>query len=131
MRELGKKKIGTDRSGKTYDVSGVTNLRGLTADQYVQLMEYQGFKCPISDKTFEYSHEKKKFLDADSTKAPPIDHDHTSGFIRGILTEKVNQLLDQWELYAYGKLSKPVELTEYKENPPANKIIGCVRYTDK
>ena len=60
--------------------------------------------------------------------APPVDHDHNTGFIRGILSEKVNLLLDQWEKKTYGNLSKPKELTDYQNDPPAYKCIGKVKY---
>ena len=76
-------------------------------------------------------HHRKKFLDIQgrvtNIQAPPVDHDHESGFIRGILSEKVNLLLDQWEKNTYGNLSKPPELSEYQKNPPAFKCIGKIK----
>ena len=116
---------------KNYDLSK-QNLKGMTPEQYICLMEYQNFTRPLSGKKFEYSKEKQKFLDVEgrqtSIQAPPIDHDHITGYIRGILSEKVNLLLDQWEKKTYGKLSKPDELTKYQENPPAFECIGKVTY---
>ena len=73
-----------------------------------------------------------KFIDVEGRQtsiiAPPVDHDHKTGFIRGILSEKLNLLLDQWEKLTYGKLSKPKELTDYQNDPPAYKCIGKVIY---
>ena len=95
-------------------------------------MEFQNFSCPLSGKKFEYSHDEKKFVDKEGRKssiiAPPVDHDHITGFIRGILSEKLNLLLDQWERKTYGDLSKPKELTNYQNDPPAFKCIGKVKY---
>ena len=114
-----------------YDISK-QNLKGMTPDQYITLMEFQKFSCPLSGKKFEYSIHEKKFIDKEGRKssiiAPPVDHDHNSGFIRGILSEKLNLLLDQWEKKTYGNLSKPKELTDYQNNPPAFQCIGKVKY---
>ena len=109
-----------------YDISKQT-LHGLSPEQYLSLMKYQNFQCVLSGIVFKYSPEKFKFIDRNS-KAPPIDHDHDTGFIRGILSEKVNWLERQWELGSYGKLSKPNELTEYQNNSPAFKVIGKIKY---
>ena len=95
------------------------------------LIQYQNFTCPLSGKKFEYSKEEKKFLDVEGRvtkiQAPLVDHNHNSGYIRGILSEKVNLLLDQWKKKTYGKLSKPKELIEYQNNPPAYQCIGKVK----
>ena len=85
---------------KGYDISK-QSLKGMTPDQYIKLMEFQNFSCPLSGKKFEYSHDEKKFVDKEGRKfsiiAPPINHDHITGFIRGILSDKLNLLLDQWK----------------------------------
>ncbi len=116
---------------KGYNISK-QNLKGMSPEQYITLMEFQNFSCPLSGKKFQYSKHKMKFLDIEGRQtsiiAPPVDHDHNSGFIRGILSEKLNLLLDQWEKKTYGKLSKPLELTKYQKNPPAYKCIGKVQY---
>ena len=114
-----------------YDLSGVTksNLHGMTHQQYHDLLDYQDFKCPISGNEFTYDPVKKKFLDIDGKAAPPVDHDHGTGFIRGILTQKINWLERQWELGSYGKLSKPKELTDYQNDPPAYHVIGKIQFS--
>ena len=82
----------------------------------------------------EDEFQKKKYLDYQYPNgkkqiAPAIDHDHETGLIRGILSERVNQLTDQWHKWkAYGKLSEPIELIEYRKNPPAYECIGRVRF---
>ena len=108
----------------------------LTQEQH-ELIEFITPKKEKNTSTFSFgtekrSKEQKKFLDIEGretrVQAPPVDHDHISGFIRGILSEKVNLLLDQWEKKTYGKLSKPQELSDYQNNPPAFKCIGRVKY---
>ena len=111
---------------KGYDITK-TIRHGLSPEQYLELLEFQNFKCPLSGILFNHSVEKQKFLDVNG-KSPPIDHDHNTMFIRGILSEKVNWLERQWELGSYGNLSKPLELTEYQKNPPSFKCIGKVIY---
>ena len=45
-----------------YDLSK-QNFKGMTPEQYLNLMKFQNFTCPLSGKKFEYSQELKKFLD--------------------------------------------------------------------
>ena len=45
-----------------YDLSGVSSLHGLDPEQYLELMEFQDFKCAISGFEFVYDKEKKKFI---------------------------------------------------------------------
>jgi hypothetical protein len=66
--------------------------------------------------------------DPTTNKRISIDHDHVTGFIRGLLIQKVNWLVDQWEQNSYGVLSMPPEILVYKENPPAFTAIGKVKY---
>ena len=111
---------------ENFDITKQT-LHGLTPEQYINILKFQNFKCALSGIEFKYNKEKQKFVDVNG-KAPPIDHDHATGFIRGILSEKVNWLERQWELGSYGHLSKPPELTKYQENPPAFTAVGKVTY---
>ena len=125
-----------------YDLSGVSysNLHGLTLDQYYLLLKQQNFTCPISQFKFVYDSNKKKFVDSRDgswvtakgnpipRRSPPLDHCHDTGYIRGFLSENVNRLLDQWDHNTYGNISYPPELLDYRENPPAYKIIGKVKF---
>ena len=119
------------------DLSGVStsNKHGMSLEEYYNLLEYQNFQCPVSEFKFEYDHEKKKFIDTKggwkfSKKrcAPPVDHCHETGYIRGILSENINLLENQWGHGTYGSITKPPELTNYQENPPAYQIIGKVKF---
>ena len=118
-----------------YDLSGVSTLHGLSLQQYYDLLKYQEFKCPVSGFEFSYDSEKKKFIDtkggwkfSKKRVAPPIDHSHETGYIRGILSENINLLENQWGHGTYGTITKPPELTEYQNNPPAEKCIGFIKY---
>ena len=123
---------------KGYDLSGVTSLHGLDHEQYFVLMEFQDFKCAISGFEFIYDDNKKRFIDSKGgalatatgkpllRKAPPIDHAHESGFIRGILSENINWLENQWAHNTYGPIDKPSQITAYQNDPPAYKCIGRI-----
>ena len=119
------------------DLSGVSrgNLHGMTLEEYFCLLKYQQFKCPISQFEFEYDDVKKKFVDtkggwkfSKKRAAPPVDHCHDTGYIRGILSENINLLENQWEHGTYGPITKPPQLTDYQNNPPAYQCIGKVEF---
>ena len=82
-----------------YDLSGVSsaNKHGMSLRQYYDLLKYQQFKCPISQFEFEYDDVKKKFVDtkggwkfSKKRAAPPVDHCHDTGYIRGILLSLIH-----------------------------------------
>ena len=98
---------------------------GPTNEQILQLAEAQGFECPLSGKKLIVKD--GDVFDSTTKKQIAIDHDHTTGFIRGLLIQKVNWLVDQWEQNSYGKLSMPPEIIEYKKNPPAFAVLGKIK----
>ena len=99
---------------------------GLTVEQIYQLAEFQGFKCPLSG--MELVVKEGEIYDPTTNKRIAIDHDHQTGFIRGLLIQKVNWLVDQGDHNSYGILSMPPEILKYKENPPAFEVLGIVTY---
>ena len=99
---------------------------GLTIEQIYQLAEFQEFKCQLSG--MELVVRDGEIYDPTTNKRIAIDHDHQSGFIRGLLIQKVNCLVDQWEQNSYGILSMPPEILAYKQNPPAFKVLGKITY---
>jgi len=99
---------------------------GLSVEQIFKIAEFQGFKCPLSGLDFKIID--GEIYDPTTNKRISIDHDHTSGLIRGLLIQKVNWLIDQWEQSSYGVLSMPPEILAYKQNPPAFQAIGQVKY---
>ena len=100
---------------------------GITNEQIYAIAAAQEFRCPLSG--FELEIREGEIYDPTTGKRISIDHDHTTGYIRGLLVQKVNWLIDQWEQNSYGKLSMPPEILAYKENPPAFAVIGKVTYT--
>jgi hypothetical protein len=99
---------------------------GITKEQIYQIAEIQEFVCALSKVPLEIID--GEVYDPTTNKRISIDHDHTTGFIRGLLIQKVNWLVDQWEQNSYGVLSMPPEILAYKENPPAFAAIGKVKY---
>ena len=75
---------------------------------HYKLAEFQGFKCPLSG--MELVVKEGEIYDPTTNKRIAIDHDHQTGFIRGLLIQKVNWLVDQWEQNSYGVLSMPPEI---------------------
>ena len=78
----------------------------------------------LSGFLFEYDPEKKKFVDTKGgwkfskkriKECHPVDHCHGTGYIRGILSENINLLENQWGHGTYGSITKPPELTEYRK----------------
>jgi DNA-directed RNA polymerase subunit RPC12/RpoP len=79
----------------------------LTLDEYKRILASQGGCCFICGKV----------LDGLSN---PVDHDHISGLVRGVLCTYCNHRV-------VGKLRdyKVAErIAEYLKNPPANRVIG-------
>lgn len=99
---------------------------GLTMEQIYALAKAQNFMCPLSGVKLVVKN--GEIYDPTTDKRIAIDHDHTTGYIRGLLIQKVNWLVDQWEQKSYGNLSMPPEILEYKKNPPAFAAIGKVKY---
>jgi hypothetical protein len=99
---------------------------GLSNEQIFELAKYQEFKCPLSGVNLEIRG--GEIYDPTTSKRISIDHDHESGFIRGLLIQKVNWLVDQWEQNSYGQLSMPPEILKYKQNPPAFNCLGKILY---
>ena len=107
-------------------VSKIKGRHGLTVEQIYELAKFQSFKCPLSG--FELKVIDGEIYDPTTNKRISIDHDHQTGYIRGLLVQKVNGLVDQWEQNSYGKLTMPEEIRRYKSDPPAFQVLGKILY---
>ena len=65
---------------------------GLTVEQIYSLAEHQNFECPLSGVKLEVRD--GEIYDPTTGKRISIDHDHTTGLIRGLLVQKANWLID-------------------------------------
>lgn len=99
---------------------------GLSTEQVLAIAEAQGMMCPLSKVKFE--RQGDDVFDPTTGRRACIDHDHATGLVRGILIEKVNLLIDQWDKKTYGALSIPQEILDYKANPPAQRVFPNLMY---
>lgn len=91
--------------------SWVLNTYGLALGQYDRLKAAQGGTCAICRRA------------TGATKKLAVDHDHKTGFVRGLLCGPCNGML--------GKARDDVEFflraAEYLTHPPALEVIGEVK----
>lgn len=84
---------------------------GMTKDQYKELYEAQGGCCYICQRA---TGARKKLA---------VDHDHVTGYVRGLLCGPCNSLL----AHARDEPTMLFRAAEYLLEPPAHEIIGKVR----
>lgn len=63
--------------------------KGITVEQFDQMIEEQGYKCKICEKSFEDFYTGKE--------GPKIDHCHDTGAVRGLLCNRCNRALGFFE----------------------------------
>jgi hypothetical protein len=81
---------------------------GLTLEQYQEIWDFQGGRCPITGR------------ELGDTSKPHVDHDHVSGHVRGIVTAYANTRL-------IGRLRSwqtAQNLADYLRDPPATRALG-------
>lgn len=87
---------------------------GITLEEYKQILAAQGHKCPVCEKEL-------------SGISNPVDHDHKTGVVRGILCtycnrRRVAQHTD-WEIV--------YRMYRYLKDHPARRVVGSRRVPPK
>lgn len=90
---------------------GIKERYGLTAEQYWALYEAQGRTCYICRR----ANGKAKRL--------AVDHDHSSGFVRGLLCGPCNNIL----AHLRDDADAAYRVGDYLVNPPAFSVVGKVK----
>lgn len=83
-------------------------LYGLSADEYDRVKAYQGGVCAICQRA------------NGSVRALAVDHDHSTGIIRGTICKYDNRLLG----FARDDIAYFERAIEYLKNPPAVQVLG-------
>jgi hypothetical protein len=84
---------------------------GLTLEQFDQIVEFQGGKCPVTGRDL-FPENGKQLIH--------VDHDHSSGIVRGVVTAYANTRL-------IGRLrswTTAQALADYLRDPPATRALG-------
>jgi hypothetical protein len=84
----------------------------LTPEQFDQIVEHQGGLCPIT---------KRPLFPDSGTQLIHVDHDHSTGIVRGVVTAYANTRL-------IGRLRDwrtAQNLADYLRDPPATKALGA------
>ena len=89
----------------------VLKTYGLKAGQYQALHEAQGGVCYICQRA------------TGKTKKLAVDHDHRTGFVRGLTCGPCNSLL----AHIRDDIQTAHRIVEYLVNPPAFYVIGKVK----
>ena len=96
----------TDKAEHARDLY-LRRVYNITLAEYRQILEIQGGKCPVCEKELSgISH--------------PVDHDHKTGVVRGILCTYCNQRVigrhRLWEVFH--------RAAKYLKDNPARRVVG-------
>jgi hypothetical protein len=84
---------------------------GITGEQYEAIKAHQGGVCAICKRA------------KGTSKRLAVDHNHRTGFVRGLLCSTCNNILG----YLRDDLDLAAGIHGYLESPPAFEVIGEVR----
>lgn len=84
---------------------------GITKEQYEELYAAQGGACYICQRA------------NGKTKKLAVDHDHKTGYVRGLLCSTCNKILGHFR----DDRETALRVVDYLEQPPAFDIIGKVK----
>lgn len=90
---------------------GIKERYGLTPEQYWTLYEAQEGCCYICQRA------------TGKVKRLAVDHDHKTGYVRGLLCGPCNKILG----HLRDDLLAAYRVVEYLEVPPAHKTIGWIK----
>lgn len=90
---------------------GIKERYGITSEQYWALYGAQGGACYVCARA------------TGAARKLSVDHDHTTGYVRGLLCRPCNTMLGRMrdDSRAFERAA------EYLRNPPAHDVIGKVR----
>jgi len=123
-------------SGRFCSIDCETGRRGVKNSELFAILKQQGMRCPLSGREFiiQFCYTKKdkilycRIIDPTTGKQAPIDHDHKTGRVRGIVIEKINWLLDEFHKGSYGGLNQPEGMISYHNNPPAQEVCKNLKF---
>lgn len=93
------------------DIYSITSRYGITPDQYVLMMESQNYSCAICG---------KKFGTSTQMDGPCVDHDHTTGVVRGLLCRRCNMGIGFFENNLDNIINAYIYLEEANEKACVN-----------
>lgn len=85
---------------------------GLTLEEFNRIVEFQGGRCPVTGREL-FPENGKQMIH--------VDHDHTTGYVRGVVTAYANTRL-------IGRLrdwKTAQRLADYLRDPPAVQALGA------
>lgn len=85
---------------------------GITQEQYDSLYAYQGGKCYICQRA------------TGKTKALSVDHDHKTGYVRGLLCSPCNKQILGHVRDDPAALQRAID---YLQSPPAQQHLGLIK----
>lgn len=104
------RKVCQERRQKAHE-KRVEKVYGLQRGQYEQLYEAQGGRCYICQRA------------TGRTRRLSVDHDHRSGYVRGLLCRPCNDLLG----HIRDDTLVARRIQYYLQYPPAHNVIGKVK----
>lgn len=87
---------------------------GITGEQYEALYEAQGGTCAICKRA------------TGKSRRLAVDHDHATGYVRGLLCSSCNNILG----HLRDRIDLALGVAGYLQNPPSFEVIGKVKPND-
>jgi hypothetical protein len=104
------RKVCQERRARAHEAR-VEKVYGLARGQYEKLYEAQGGRCYICQRA------------TGKTRRLSVDHDHKTGYVRGLLCRPCNSLLG----HIRDDVLVSKRITYYLQYPPAHLVLGKVK----